>query len=175
MQLGRRIPRHKGGQGSDTPIKQQFQIEKFPNVIPCKRCLKYIEVFHGGRLSALITLFPLPLPRYPGSVGHFCQPTPQHENYFLLGRCVSADAAADLADFPELFELRVLLANEAAFDDVTLVGAFTCERTEAAADFSAFVDFGLLKTFPAALAAFLPVTSLFLLIMQISKIQKMYR
>lgn len=59
---------------------------------------------------------------------------------------------------------RVLDAAEAALDEVTLGGAFVCESADPAADLAVLLVAGFLNTFEAAEAAFLPVTSLFLVI-----------
>ncbi len=82
----------------------------------------------------------------------------------MLGRCVSADPAADLADLLAFGLRNVLAAALAAFLPVISV-LFLCVNAEPAADFASLLASGFLKVLAAAVAAFLPVLSLFLLLM----------
>lgn len=81
-----------------------------------------------------------------------------------FGRCVSAEPDEVLVDLLELVFLRDLAAAEAAPPDVTFLGAFRCDSADPAADFAALLDPLLLRAFDAAEAERLPVTSLFLAI-----------
>lgn len=60
---------------------------------------------------------------------------------------------------PDLLLRNVFEAADAAFDEVTLDGAFLWDKADPAADFADLLVFLLLKTFEAALAARLLVTS----------------
>lgn len=80
--------------------------------------------------------------------------------FFLLGRCARADAAADLADLPELGLASVLPAAEAALRPVTSLALY-CVNAEAAADFAEALVLLLANTLPAADTALLPVFFVF--------------
>lgn len=79
-----------------------------------------------------------------------------------LGRCVSAEPAADFAAL-DAFGLRsVLDAALAALLLVTSFGLRTCVKADPAADFAALLALGFRTVLAAAEAARLPVVSVFL-------------
>ena len=81
-------------------------------------------------------------------------------HFFLLGRCVSAEPAADFAALLALGLRNVLAAADAALLPVTSV-LLRCVSADPAADFAALLAFEFRNVRAAADAARLPVDSRF--------------